>query len=540
MGAERFSPKHMLMKRVCFLFFMLLTSAAYGQNPCGTVLFGSEVSTSLYPATFFNDILNTSSSPCVFVSNPAYELNAITLDEADLIPCAGDTLSGLWVEAPNHEPLCVYTWPPNAVSVLGAEFMGDLLVGAQPFFIAIVGVPIGGGTIDNFISTGYIPVNPNYSDTLELFTCDPALHDQYITDHFLSQCGCDSLVTRHFIYEELTPAIDGPMNICLGDTVSLGATINASGDFQYLWSTGDTTQSIQAFLEDWYSVTITVGPDCFYSTTHFLGFHPIPNVWIEAPEGVCLGEEYQLVEDLWEGQHQWTLPDSSIVFGSTVNLIATESLSGVYHLTVVDANDCVINDSVFIQVGLPVPLPDFPDMEACDGDTLAVYYEPALTDTRTFYEWVNGRGHSYELNHLWFIKRNWRGENLIRATTDGGCVSEKPFHLEVNRCKTRCDSILLFFPNALTPNGDGSNDKFIIGGNCEVYLVSDLYIYNRWGGLVFEQHDYCPQDHTKAWDGTVGGALAESGVYTWMARITDNVTGKECLRSGSITLVISD
>jgi gliding motility-associated-like protein len=45
------------------------------------------------------------------------------------------------------------------------------------------------------------------------------------------------------------------------------------------------------------------------------------------------------------------------------------------------------------------------------------------------------------------------------------------------------------FPNVITPNGDGKNEKFIIGG-LEKYPGSALYIFNRWGGQVYQSKDY--------------------------------------------------
>lgn len=47
----------------------------------------------------------------------------------------------------------------------------------------------------------------------------------------------------------------------------------------------------------------------------------------------------------------------------------------------------------------------------------------------------------------------------------------------------------LAFPNAFTPNGDGRNERFIIGG-IEKYQGSVLQVFNRWGGQVYRSNDY--------------------------------------------------
>ncbi|MCB9285114.1 MAG: gliding motility-associated C-terminal domain-containing protein [Lewinellaceae bacterium] len=524
------------MKLPLLITITLIACRGLAQDPCGEVLFGTDVPSDVYPTTFLEDIL-VAGSPCVYNNNPTYGVNSITLDNADLIPCAGDVLSGLWVEAPNHDPLCVYTYPLNAAVVLGTEFLGDLLVGNTGFFIAIVGVPIGGVTVDNYVSIGYIPVNPTYNDTLKIQVCDPDSSGLVVTEHLISQCGCDSVVTRVYYYEEVTLAIDGPEQICYGDTTALTAAPSVSGNYHYSWSTGDTTKTIPLFDEGLYDVTVTNSAGCVYTASHVTGFYPISHLVIEAPQTICIGETIYLIEDSGYDPYLWTLPDGTGLTGSEVGFTATDAHTGVYYLKGIDYSGCVVKDSAWIEVEHPVDLPSFPDIETCIGDTLGIYFSQALIDTSTFYEWVNGRDYSYEPNRPWIIKRNWGGTNYIRATTSAGCVSETSFHLSPVRCKTYCDSILVYFPNAFSPNSNGLNDRYIIGGNCAELLVRDFLVFDRWGGILFEQHDFCPDDPAYGWDGTAGGRIVQAGVYAFMAWVTDVVTGKSCLREGSITVL---
>jgi gliding motility-associated-like protein len=62
----------------------------------------------------------------------------------------------------------------------------------------------------------------------------------------------------------------------------------------------------------------------------------------------------------------------------------------------------------------------------------------------------------------------------------------------------------LSFPNVITPNGDGKNERFIIGG-LEKYPGSAIYIFNRWGAQVYQSRDY-----RNDWDGS---NLNESTYY---------------------------
>jgi gliding motility-associated-like protein len=69
--------------------------------------------------------------------------------------------------------------------------------------------------------------------------------------------------------------------------------------------------------------------------------------------------------------------------------------------------------------------------------------------------------------------------------------------LEVVVCETE-------IPNIFSPNGDGINDIFIIRGT-EGFPNSRLEVYNRWGGLVYENDNY-----QSAWR---GDDLAEGTYY---------------------------
>jgi gliding motility-associated-like protein len=55
----------------------------------------------------------------------------------------------------------------------------------------------------------------------------------------------------------------------------------------------------------------------------------------------------------------------------------------------------------------------------------------------------------------------------------------------------------LKIPNAITPNGDGSNDKWRIPG-LSLYPNAVVEIYDRWGDIVYRSNGY---DESKYWDG---------------------------------------
>jgi gliding motility-associated-like protein len=71
----------------------------------------------------------------------------------------------------------------------------------------------------------------------------------------------------------------------------------------------------------------------------------------------------------------------------------------------------------------------------------------------------------------------------------------------------------IYFSTAFSPNGDGVNDYFApIGENLDK-LDLKMYIYNRWGGLM-----YTMDDINKPWNGHSGTSknVCPPGVYNWI------------------------
>jgi gliding motility-associated-like protein len=71
-----------------------------------------------------------------------------------------------------------------------------------------------------------------------------------------------------------------------------------------------------------------------------------------------------------------------------------------------------------------------------------------------------------------------------------------------------CDT---WIPNVFTPDGSGKNDAFVIWG-LDGFPGSDLYVYNRWGSLVFESTNY-----RNNWRGTD----LPDGVYYYIFKRSD-------------------
>jgi gliding motility-associated-like protein len=92
-------------------------------------------------------------------------------------------------------------------------------------------------------------------------------------------------------------------------------------------------------------------------------------------------------------------------------------------------------------------------------------------------------------------------------------------------------SDVLTFPQLFTPNGDGKNDFYVIGG-IEKYPNNQFIVFNRWGNKVYDKVGYIND-----WDGfanvrfVIGSKELPEGVYYYILRFNGD---KE--RSGALFL----
>lgn len=94
----------------------------------------------------------------------------------------------------------------------------------------------------------------------------------------------------------------------------------------------------------------------------------------------------------------------------------------------------------------------------------------------------------------------------------------------VNTCK-------IAVPNAFTPNNDGRNDYLY---PLNAWKADNLIfrIYNRYGQVVFETRDW-----NRKWDGTIGGRMADPGVYVWILQYIDHDSQMPVLKKGTTVLI---
>jgi len=90
-------------------------------------------------------------------------------------------------------------------------------------------------------------------------------------------------------------------------------------------------------------------------------------------------------------------------------------------------------------------------------------------------------------------------------------------------------NVMLLIPDAFTPNGDNVNERFEIKG---LFINSfKISVFNRWGQVVFQSDDIL-----QSWDGTINGANAPAGYYTYKTEISD-IEDKSFVKEGTVLLI---
>ena len=156
-------------------------------------------------------------------------------------------------------------------------------------------------------------------------------------------CSASSSIVVTFSPAPSLPS-DSVINLCNGATASLNAGNPGS---TYLWSTGSTTQSINATISDIYAVTVTNASHCtaegfFDVLTQSIIVSLIPNV------NFCSGD-YVILDAGYNGStYQWSN-------GTTAQTLTT-STAGNYSVTVTTQSGCTAVGSSNLHKITPVPV----------------------------------------------------------------------------------------------------------------------------------------------------------------------------------------
>lgn len=307
--------------------------------------------------------------------------------------------------------------------------------------------------------------------------------------------------------------------ICEGDDILLTASSNGNGP-QFLWNTGENTSAVTVSPPGttMYSVQAEDNLGCTGSAEVTVTVNDIPEVDFSAiPTEGCapLTVSFQNMSEqnmvyLWNfGNGQ-----SSNLF----NPVHTYNSPGNYtvSLTVTNQgceNQLTISDMITAH---PNPGADFiPSSWVVDEENSEVQFTDLSTGADSWY-WTFGEG----------ATGFSQDQNPVYVFTGPGTYSVCQYVENLWGCSDSiCKNIIvkpfvsLYIPNAFSPNEDGVNDVFHPFGNNISPDEFAMYIYDRWGGLVFYSENI-----NKGWDGRnyaemSGSDYVATGIYAYLIRV---------------------
>lgn len=242
--------------------------------------------------------------------------------------------------------------------------------------------------------------------------------------------------------------------------------------------------------------------------------HPIPVPPAVNPQSFCKVDEAAVANLVPNGnQYKWyNSPTSTTPLAVTLVLE-----SGNYYVRETSPAGCTSEAATVVVTIEDSPAPGLNS----DGQNFCGLNNPTIADL--------SNNTNIPSTVVWYDAPN--NGNLLSGTTplieqgryygfnfpSADCFSSE--YIEVTVTLTACDNVpnTFFVPDGFSPNGDGTNDSFVIKDIEFLYPNYTLEIYNRYGNGMYKGDKNKP-----AWDGMnyeksgIAGGVAPNGVYFYV------------------------
>lgn len=369
--------------------------------------------------------------------------------------------------------------------------------------VSLAGTPAGGSFTGTGVTSG---------------SFDPSSGTQTLAYTYTDANGCTNSSTTSITVNPLPTVNAGTYSaVCIdaADVVLTGTPVG--GNFTGTGVTGSNFDPSVGTQTVTYSYTDA--NSCSSSSTASITVNPLPTINGGADQTVCLGTNMTL-SGAGGSSYTW---DNGGIDGQPF----TPSLgTTLFTVTGTDVNGCVNTDIVNV-TALPIPVADVSSDVTSGTVVLTVNFtNNSLNGTNYIWNFGNGssatsttttdESASYSNVGTYFVVLT--ASNGVCFDTDSLQIIVIPFLPPV-----------IHVPNVFTPNGDGSNDHFII--DTEYAATFEMIILNRWGNLVFETTEV-----NGIWDGKINGNDAADGVYFYKYNLT-GLNGDVLEGHGNVTLI---
>jgi gliding motility-associated-like protein len=432
--------------------------------------------------------------------NPVCNLQSVTISNT-----SNNGITGSWSLTSSNASGGLFTFTPDAGQCATSTTMTVSLTSPQPQFTQIDPICTG----ESFT----LPLTSNDGFT---GTWSPLENLNATTNYTFTpganQCAATTTMTVS-VLSVSTPTFTNPGPLCLGDPLALPPTSNEG-------ITGSWSPTINSTATTTYTFTPDPG-QCATTSTLTVVVYPIPTAVFNPDVNQGCAPLTVNFTNMSAGSALCTWN-----FGNGVNIEDCSTVSytfqqaGCYDisLTVTTQAGCSattsVNDLICVSA---IPIADFSASTYIIDEfhTLVDFENTSIGATN--YEWLFGDSSS--VSTIENASHDYAGNNLgnylvtLVASSPQGCI-DTAFATIIFQ-----EQLVYYIPNAFTPDGNEFNQTFqpIFTSGIDPANF-ELFIYNRWGELIFETND--PND---GWDGSIGNgsntALAPDGVYTWKVNI---------------------
>jgi gliding motility-associated-like protein len=305
------------------------------------------------------------------------------------------------------------------------------------------------------------------------------------------------------------------ISICDGESVIL----TGSGAATYSWNNGVVNGSpfVPGLGNTTYTLTGTSSAGCVNTDQVDVIVNPIPDVsFIPGATAGCTPFTTTLTNTTPDSQNcVWTISNGAVLTGcGTVPVTFLQGGCYDVTLTTTATNGCTstftANNLICVEDN---PIAAFaPDEnEISTFDTEVNFENESIGASQ--YAWSFGVNDaiSSEENPTYTYPMGEEGQYIVTliATSPFGCQDTATSVIQVY------EELIFYVPNTFTPDNDNYNPTFqpvfTSGFDPQDFV---LYIYNRWGELIFES-----RNAEVGWDGTYGSngeiEMCQDGTYTW-------------------------
>ncbi|HCA82800.1 MAG TPA: hypothetical protein DEP18_03370 [Flavobacteriales bacterium] len=356
-------------------------------------------------------------------------------------------------------------------------------------------------------------------------------------------CNAGPLSITITVNPPLQVVVSPDVMICPGASATL--TANASGGdgdpYNYSWTDGagfsqtGSSITVSPTTNTTYIVTATDNCGTPQTTAQVnVGLNPVPQVTFVADNlSGCVPVAVNFTnttDPALSGNCQWNFGNGQT--SNNCNPSMVFNTPGCYDisLTVTSPAGCIGSLTIPGMIcAHPYPVADFvfgPQPTDLLNTTITFINTSAGAST---YSWdFAGLGSSTAPNTVFTFPDEDPGNYDV-------CLAvENAFGCQDTVCKVVVinDFFTIYVPNAFTPDNDGKNDIFFPVIDGFVDGTYQIYVFNRWGEIVFESND--PNGY---WDGKYRGVNAKQDVYVWKIVIKDAASKKKRTYYGHVSLL---